>query len=110
MADHDAEDERRACHPESKCIWKMPREQISEFMEAIAERGANKALARVGLGDESAASDMMEIRNWVSSARVAKRALWAQIWRIAAMIIVGYTFATFVKHPSAEEVSKWLGH
>lgn len=44
---------------------------MSEIEEA-AEKGAQKALERIGLGDEGAGADIKELRNWLGSFRLIK--------------------------------------
>jgi len=45
---------------------------MSEELERAAERGAQKALERIGLGDESAGADIKEMRTWLTSFRLIK--------------------------------------
>lgn len=101
--------EQRLCGEESRCIWSMSRTQIHEFLESVAENGATKALERVGLGDDSAASDVRDLRSLAGNIRDARRAVWAQLGRVLALVIMIGVGSLFMKKPTTEEVMKWFG-
>lgn len=46
--------------------------EIETLLELAAERGAEKALAKVGLGDENAGVDIRDLRDWLNACRVIK--------------------------------------
>ncbi|NIW97185.1 MAG: hypothetical protein GWN13_02860, partial [Phycisphaerae bacterium] len=46
---------------------------MADSIEEAAEKGAQKALERIGLGDECAGDDIKEIRSWLDTFRVIKR-------------------------------------
>lgn len=50
----------------------MTAADLEKMMEEAANRGANRALERVGLHDESAGRDIQEIRTLLSSWRSVK--------------------------------------
>jgi Family of unknown function (DUF6127) len=51
----------------------MPEQNIQTLLERASEAGAQRALARLGLDDPSAAKDMTELRELLSAWRDAKR-------------------------------------
>lgn len=46
--------------------------EIEALLELAAERGAEKALAKVGLGDENAGVDIRDLRDWLNACRLIK--------------------------------------
>ncbi|MFH1158908.1 MAG: DUF6127 family protein [Pseudomonadota bacterium] len=42
------------------------------MLEQAAEKGAEKALTKVGLGDENAGADIRDLRDWLKACRVIK--------------------------------------
>lgn len=75
-------------------IVAMSDKEITEFFDGIAERGATRALKKVGLDDEFAAEDLRNIRHswkaWLSLKKLAWKGFWIQIGRI---IGVGLTIS-----------------
>lgn len=66
------------------------------LVEEASEAGATRALASLGLGDESARRDMDELREllsaWRDAKRSARKAIVAWIMRIAlATLLIGLT-------------------
>ena len=51
----------------SKFICGLNEDELEEFMDGIAERGAKKALASIGLEDEYAFQDVKTLRGCSSS-------------------------------------------
>lgn len=51
----------------------MPEQSMQGLLEQASETGAQRALARLGLDDASAAKDMNELRELLSAWRDAKR-------------------------------------
>lgn len=52
----------------------MQQHELEDLLDKAAERGAARALARVGLADEKAGKDVAELRDWLSACRVVKAA------------------------------------
>lgn len=65
----------------------MTPEQLEAMLDRAAERGATAALAAVGLHDEHAAADVIELRGLLSSWRetkfVIRTSIVAPIWATA---------------------------
>ncbi|MFH1157594.1 MAG: DUF6127 family protein [Pseudomonadota bacterium] len=47
-------------------------QKLQSLLEEAAEKGAEKALAKVGLGDENAGVDVRDLRDWLNACRVIK--------------------------------------
>jgi len=72
----------------------MVRENLQGLLEQASERGARRALARLGLLDPDAAKDMGELREllsaWRDAKRSARKAAIGWIVRMAlALVLVG---------------------
>jgi hypothetical protein len=50
----------------------LTRAEIKSLLELAAEKGAEKALAKVGLGDADAGADIRDLRDWLKACRVIK--------------------------------------
>ena len=46
--------------------------KLQSLLEQAAEKGAEKALAKVGLGDVDAGADIRDRRDWLKACRVIK--------------------------------------
>lgn len=51
----------------------LTRAMLDEVVEAAAERGATRALEKVGLHDEDAGKDITDLRTLMSSYRTVKK-------------------------------------
>lgn len=50
----------------------MNRTEIEALLEQAAQKGAERALAKVGLGDVDAGADIRDLRDWLKACRVIK--------------------------------------
>lgn len=71
----------------------LPRLQFEELLESAATRGAQKAMASVGLGDEEAARDVQEMRGIVSAYRIVRRSMLQKLTEMLVLIAVGFVVA-----------------
>lgn len=68
--------------------------ELSALLERASETGAERALARLGLADESATKDMADLRELLSAWRDAKRSArkavieWV-IRGVLALLVIG---------------------
>ena len=46
--------------------------KLQSMLEEAAEKGAEKALAKVGLSDENAGADIRDLRDWLRACRIIK--------------------------------------
>ena len=58
-------------------------------LERAAEKGAEKALAKVGLADEYAGEDIRHLRNLLKAWRSTKSTIWQTIIRYLTMFVLG---------------------
>lgn len=61
---------------------------LRAVIEEASELGARRALARLGLADEAAREDMIDLRQLLGAWRDAKRSAWkaAVDWAVRAML------------------------
>jgi hypothetical protein len=67
----------------------LPREALEALLEDAAERGAKKALAGVGLGDEDAPDHIRGLRDLFSMYRVVRNGALKQIGQGIALVLIG---------------------
>ena len=57
--------------------------EIKDLLECAAEKGARRALAKVGLdGEEGSAHDIRELRSLLQAFTLAKRTAWQTMIRL----------------------------
>ena len=71
----------------------LPRPLLEEMLEAAAQRGAQKALLSIGLGDGEAAKDVQEMRGIVSAYRIVRRSVLQKFTEMIVLIVVGFVVA-----------------
>jgi hypothetical protein len=70
--------------------------ELSKLLEGAAEKGAKRALERIGLHDEDAGKDIYDLRNLIDGWRGAKKAVssaflqWLTIALLGLMTGVAY--------------------
>lgn len=78
------------------CLFKDPA-QCRAFFEDMhtraAEKGAQCALERIGLGDEKAGEDLKAMRAMVNTVREAKSAAFQTFIRVLVAALMSATFA-----------------
>jgi hypothetical protein len=67
----------------------MPREAFEAMLEDAAERGAKRALASVGLGDEDAPDHIRGLRDLFAMYRVVRNGALKQIGQAIALVLIG---------------------
>ncbi len=68
----------------------MPKDEFEELLERVAERGARRGLADVGLDGEDAANDIRELRGLLDAFNTAKHTAWQTVIK---MITTGFLLA-----------------
>ena len=85
----------------------------SEYLGALAQRGASDALKAIGLNDAEAASDIRDIRDLLRGLRVLKKAAWTTtftaVGRIVGWAAVVAIAALFMNGKSAKEIAGIIG-
>lgn len=67
----------------------LPKAALDALLEDAAERGARKALARVGLGDEKAPEHIRGLRDLFDMYRAIRNGALKQIGQAVALVIIG---------------------
>lgn len=73
----------------------MTSDELQEFIGGVAKRGAYEALQATGLNDESAGTDVRDLRDLLKAFRVLKKAAWTQTWSMLGRII-GWMLVIFL--------------
>lgn len=69
-------------------ICDLPEDELEAFLDTVAERGAKKALARVGLHDEDAIRDVTELRGLLDSWRDVRKGAFTQLGKLMTLVIL----------------------
>lgn len=64
-------------------------EALQKMLDRAAERGADKALEKVGLGDENAGKDVRDLRDLLTSWRDVKRTVLRTIVKDVTTFLLG---------------------
>lgn len=67
----------------------LARNELDDLIEVAAERGANKALARVGLHDEHAPDDIRNLRDLLGMYRVVRNSALAAFGKGVMLALLG---------------------
>ncbi len=67
----------------------LPRDALDALLEDAAERGARKALAGVGLGDEDAPEHIRGLRDLFDMYRTVRNGALRQIGQGLALLLIG---------------------
>jgi hypothetical protein len=63
--------------------------ELSKLLEQAAEKGAKRALERIGLHDEDAGKDIYDLRNLIDGWRGAKKAVSSAFLQWLTVAILG---------------------
>ena len=66
----------------------MDRRDLETLLEAAAERGAKKALEKVGLHDEDAMGDLRDLRGLLGAYKTVKRSILATVGKAIAVAVI----------------------
>jgi len=85
----DSAPDRRRDH-----LLSLRPEDLNELLTRAAERGAERALASLGLENGHAAADIRDLRGLIESWREARRTAWQTVIRtvttaVLALLLVG---------------------
>lgn len=73
-------------------------DQLRELLEDAGEAGAKRTLARLGLDDTAAVSDLREVRDLLSAWRTARRVAWETVVRSATVGLLAVLAAGLALH------------
>jgi hypothetical protein len=96
-------DPRTPNHPEGMIF--LSKEDFDDLLACAAERGAERALAHIGLASDHAAHDIHEVRDLLEAWRDARRTALQTLIKVAttgilALLLVG----------AAIKLKVWGGH
>lgn len=76
----------------------MDQSELNRLLDEAAERGAKRALERLGLHDDEAGNDIRDLRNLIDSWRSARKTVLSTIAQWATMCILGaIAFGTYTQ-------------
>tara|TARA_B100001059_G_C17681497_1_gene499973 strand:- start:270 stop:542 length:273 start_codon:yes stop_codon:yes gene_type:complete len=64
--------------------------QLIKMIEDASDKGATKALARIGLHDEDAVHDVKELRNLLDGWRDTRKNVRATVVKVVTVAILGF--------------------
>ncbi len=65
-------------------------EKIEEMLDRAAKRGAAQALRELGLQDETAATDLREMRSLLDAWRLTKKSIWATTVKMGTVAVLTF--------------------
>jgi len=65
-------------------------EELEDMLDRAARRGAKQALSSIGLHDETAAQDIVEMRNLLDAWRDTRRGIWSTIVKVTTLAIITF--------------------
>lgn len=71
-------------------VLSLPEHMLDELVERAAERGATRALEKVGLHDNEAGKDITDLRTLLSSYRTVKRGALTTIGKGVGVAVLAW--------------------
>lgn len=69
---------------------KLSSEEVEEMLDNAARRGAKEALRSIGLLDDDAAKDIIEMRSLLEAWRDTRRSIWSTIVKLATVGVLTF--------------------
>lgn len=79
----------------------LTRTELDRMLDAAAEKGARAALAKLGLADDHAATDVRELRDLLDAWRQARRTIWQTVAREVTRLLLIVVVAGVAWHLSS---------
>jgi predicted xylose isomerase-like sugar epimerase len=76
-------------HADDDNVRRIHRDDLVALLEDAAEKGAKRALASVGLHDDDAHADVLELRGLVEAFRTVKKSILQTVGKALTMAILG---------------------
>jgi hypothetical protein len=76
--------------PDEEQMHGITKSELKILILEAAEKGSDRALARIGLHDENAVHDVKELRSLLEGWRETKSSIWRTIIRWATMAVLGF--------------------
>ena len=71
----------------------LTEEQLEAMLDRAAKKGAAQALRELGLQDESAATDLREMRSLLDAWRLTKKSIWATTVKMGTVSVISFVAA-----------------
>jgi hypothetical protein len=71
----------------------LTEEQLEAMLDRAAKKGAAQALRELGLQDESAATDLREMRSLLDAWRLTKKSIWATTVKMGTVAVISFVAA-----------------
>ena len=65
-------------------------EELEEMLDNAARRGAKEALRSIGLLDDDAAKDIIEMRSLLEAWRDTRRSVWSTVVKLATVGVLTF--------------------
>jgi len=69
---------------------KLSSEEVEEMLDNAARRGAKEALRSIGLLDDAAAKDIIEMRSLLEAWRDTRRSIWSTVVKLATVGVLTF--------------------
>ncbi len=69
---------------------KLSPEELEEMLDNAASRGAKQALRSIGLLDDDAAKDIIEMRSLLEAWRDTRRSVWSTVVKLATVGVLTF--------------------
>ena len=76
--------------PDEEKMHGITKSELKILILEAAEKGSDRALARIGLHDENAVHDVKELRGLLEGWRETKSSIWKTIIRWVTMAVLGF--------------------
>ena len=65
-------------------------EELEEMLDRAARKGAKEALASIGLLDDSAQKDIVEMRSLLEAWRDARKSIWTTVIKVTTVAVLTF--------------------
>jgi len=65
-------------------------EELEEMLDRAARKGAKEALASIGLLDDSAQKDIVEMRSLLEAWRDTRRSIWTTVIKVTTVAVLTF--------------------
>ena len=69
---------------------KLSPEELEEMLDNAARRGAREALRSIGLLDDDAAKDIIEMRSLLEAWRDTRKSVWSTIVKVTTVALLTF--------------------
>lgn len=76
--------------PDEEQMHGITKSELKVLILEAAEKGSDRALARIGLHDENAVHDVKELRSLLEGWRETKSSIWKTVIRWVTMAVLGF--------------------